>query len=1763
VPPHRFDASALHDPDPLRPGTITTDQGGFLADVDRFDAAFFGMPAREAANLDPQHRLLLESSWHALESAGIDPSALAGTRTGVFVGISNSDYGRMLEHGGLAGLDAYYGTGTALNAAAGRIAFTLGLRGPALAVDTACSSSLVAVHLAIRSLRAGESDCALAGGVNVIAAPTASVAVSRAHMLSPDGRCKTFAADADGFVRSEGVGVLVLKRLADARRDGDQVLAVLHGSAVNSDGASSGLTVPSGRAQEEVIAAALADAGLPPSAVSYLEAHGTGTALGDPIEVAAAWSVLGQGRLPGQPLYLGSVKSVVGHCESAAGVVSVIKTILALRHGQLPPTLHCDELNPHVPWASMNVRVVDSRQPWRTGDRPRIAGVSAFGFSGTNAHVVVGEGDPAPAVAGGNGPYLLPLSASDEPGLARVAEAWAARLTTATDAELAALTATAGAGRAHLPVRRAVLGSTAEQLRAALETAVSAKSAAAAPPGRPPRVAFLFSGQGSQYFGMGAELYRTEAVFREVIDACQEQVGDALGASLTDLMFAGPDRELINQTRVTQPALVALELALAELWRSWGVEPVAVIGHSVGEIAAAVYAGVLDLADGLELITARARLMQSTEPGAMLAVVAAPELVAARIDGLPLDIAAVNGPQATVVAGAPADVDAFAAALKADGITSRPLVVSHAFHSRLMDPILPPLRAAIAGLTHRPPRIPIVANLTGELATADQYDADYWCQHVRQPVRFADGLRQLAELEIDCYLEIGPGRTLGNLATAMEVTPKEAALASLRRGGSDRTAMLTAARELYCRGQRLNWAAVQAASGGIRAASVGAPVYPFAPTRYWVPEAATRTAAPREAWRTGPATPHWGRELRSPGLSQRVFSFERSASFPPYLGDHRLYGTVVTPAASHLATLLSALAPNGQPITIEDFVCPRALVIKDDEQYEVQLIVSAEGAAAGQAGAGGSGKVSVQSLVDVASGRWQEHMSGRLVQSGQPVGPGGEPGTHRDYPDRAEFIATAERHITGEQFYRHARELGYTLGPAFRWIADAWVRGNHALVRYAPPTLPEDPADYVLYPGLIDSCFQSIAGFFGEGPEGESPDLAIPFAARRLSFSGRPEPDDELWGYVTVTQASPLTAERWRVERADLRLFTGTGRTLFAADDFRVRAASRSLLQRSLQDEPAGGYQLEWVPVSGGDPAPAGPHGGRTIVGEHLDPGLSEALAGLGHRVVGRLGDAGPADLVVDGRFLAAAGADATAGHVGDAVWQLTEALREVPAGTPYAVLVGGGPALAPLRQALWGMLAALEAEQPHRRLLRVTVDGEYHPETLAATLVNAAAAGVPEPQLTVRGTQVTAARLAPVTSALAISSWPERVLVTGGLGALGLSVAQALAQQGTTAITLMGRSGADPAAQEVIDNLIASGVAVQVVVGDVTQRADCVRAVAAATAAGPLHGVLHLAGVLDDQPFDQLDRDSLDRVFAAKAAGAEHLVAATRDQPLTAFVLFSSASSLLGSAGQVNYAAANGFLDGLAEALRADGLPATAVNWGPWTPTAKGGMAAADPVRRAGARLGVQPLSDEAAAPLLAIAMSGELPRLLAIDLDVAQYAQQVAGQPRAALVASLVEHAGGAAAAPTATQPRGWLREEVDAVPVEDRESALRGAVREMVGAVVGDPAAVDESLGFAEMGLDSIMVIDLRSRLAHALDAELPATVGIDYPTVPAMARFIHDMVYPAKVTAAATDSRPVSAQVPAPFGDGVDDDLSELSLDQLILAVQQDLTTDQRG
>ncbi len=855
VPGDRWDVDAFYDADPNAAGKMYTRRGAFVDQVDQFDPGFFEIAPREATGMDPQQRLLMEVCWEALEHAGVAGDELANSETGVFIGISNSDYARLGN--GTAAIDPYVGTGTSSSIAAGRLSYFLGLHGPCLAVDTACSSSLVAVHLAMQNLHDGNCRTALAGGVNLILDPTSTIALSKLRALSPSGACHTFDEAADGYVRGEGCGIVVLKRLSDAHADGDRVLAVLRGSAINHDGQSNGLTAPNGVAQEAVIRRALAAAGVRPAQVGYLEAHGTGTELGDPIEMFAVGAVLGADREKDKPLLVGSVKTNIGHLESAAGVAGLIKIVLALQFGEIPPHLHFEKPSPQIPWDELPVSVPVERVAWPSGNGRRIAGISSFGFSGTNAHVVVEEA-PAAKLLETNFDRpreILTLSAKSDEALLELADAFARRLHRASADEFKDICHTAAAGRDHFSHRLAIVARDPADVQKTLDDFAHGVDDFDIFTGRrlhgPPKVAFLFSGQGPQYVGMGRELYDTQPVFRAALDRCEQLLRRYLDNPLLSVLFADDDEDeakLLHQTAYTQPAMFALQYALAQLWLSWGIRPAAVVGHSVGEYTAACIAGVFRLEDGLKLIAHRGRLVQDLpENGEMVAVMTDEGRVASMITKHHCDddvaVAAINGPQQTVISGLREQVERVASALEQDGIEVKPLRVSHAFHSALLDPILNEFQRICDEVILYPPQIPVISNVTGEKIGDEIANSAYWRDHLRLPVRFRDGIVSMQALGCSAYLEIGPRPTLLGLARAC--LPGESAmwLPSLRKDRTDWQQMLESLAELYVHGAHVNWLAFDR---DYARSKVDLPTYPFQRQRYWV-ETGDGGAQPRGA----------------------------------------------------------------------------------------------------------------------------------------------------------------------------------------------------------------------------------------------------------------------------------------------------------------------------------------------------------------------------------------------------------------------------------------------------------------------------------------------------------------------------------------------------------------------------------------------------------------------------------------------------------------------------------------------------------------------------------------------------------------------------------------------------------------------------------------------------------------------------------------------------------------------------------------------------
>ncbi|MBE9169285.1 type I polyketide synthase [Pleurocapsales cyanobacterium LEGE 06147] len=850
VPPSRWDIDAYYDPNPETPGKMYVRQGGFLGiGVDEFDAEFFGLAPREAVSMDPQQRLLLEVSWEALENAGVAPDKLTGSQTGVFLGINTADYSQLqMRSSDSTHLNAYFFTGNTYSVAAGRLSYLLGLEGPSIALDTACSSSLVSVHLACQSLRAGECRMALAGGVNLMLSEEGPIILSRMRALAPDGRCKTFDAAADGYGRGEGCALILLKRLSDAIADGDNILALIRGSAINHDGRSSGLTVPNGLAQQKVIRAALNNARVEPNQINYVEVHGTGTPLGDPIEVEALGALLGEGRSQKQPLMLGSVKTNIGHLEAAAGVASLIKVVLAMQHEEIPPHLHLKNPNPAISWQDLLVEIPTKPTSWPTArERRRLAGISSFGMSGTNAHVVIEEApvlkSTPPAVE--RPIHLLTLSAKSEAALKELAGRMTGYLESHPSESLADVCFTANTGRSHFDHRFAVVAQQPTQVVEQLTALAAGKELeeghrGIVPRTNKPKVAFLFTGQGSQYFGMGRQLYETQPTFRKALQHCDEILRLYLDVPLLEILYpddivrAAQDPQL-NQTAYTQPALFALEYALVQLWQSWGIEPSAVMGHSVGEYVAACVAGVFNLEDGLRLIAYRGELMQALPlVGEMVAVLADEELVATTIKPFKkqVAIAAINGPKNTVISGQREAIRAVLKKLEALRVEFRPLQVSHAFHSPLMEPMLDAFEQIAALVEYSPPQIPLISNVTGQLVKGKEIaQAEYWCCHIREAVKFSASMQALYEQGSEVFLEIGPHPVLSGMGRQCLPENRGVWLPSLYKGKSDWQQLLHSLGELYVRGSEVNWCGFDRDYPRRRRPL---PTYPFQRSRYWI-----------------------------------------------------------------------------------------------------------------------------------------------------------------------------------------------------------------------------------------------------------------------------------------------------------------------------------------------------------------------------------------------------------------------------------------------------------------------------------------------------------------------------------------------------------------------------------------------------------------------------------------------------------------------------------------------------------------------------------------------------------------------------------------------------------------------------------------------------------------------------------------------------------------------------------------------------------------
>lgn len=1791
VPSDRWDMDALFDADPQAAGKMMSRYGGFLSDVDQFDPQFFRISPREAINMDPQQRLLLEVCWEALEDAAQSADKLAGSQTGVFLGIASSDYSEILLDQGAEEINAFVGVGNAHSVAVGRLSFFLGLQGPSLAIDTACSSSLVATHLAVQSLRTGECEMALAGGVNLILTPTVSINHSRAQMLAVDGRCKTFDEAADGFSRAEGCGVIVLKRLSDAVENGDDVLAVIKGSAVNHDGRTTGITVPNGPSQQMVIRQALQNGRVTADEIGYVEAHGTGTSLGDPIELGALAAVF-SGR--DQPLPIGSVKTNIGHAEAAAGMAGLMKVVLALKHQKIPSHLHCAQPTPRVDWAGSAacLRVATESVGWPfSHEQRRFAGVSSFGFGGTNAHLIIGEyvSDSLVREPVADRPtgHILPLSAKSEAALQALVERYQHVLTT-TDS-FADVCFTAAIGRSHFQNRLAIVAESAADCHAqlaALEFVSNEKNDR-------PKIAFLMTGQGSQSIGMGQELYRREPVFRAAIDRCAEILEPILDHPLIELLY-GSSTSFIHRTQVTQPVLFAIEYALAQQWLAWGVVPDLLMGHSVGEIAAACVAGVFSLEDGLRLVAARGRLMGDLPAnGKMQAVIASEDQIRALLSDrfAGVEIAAINGPKSVVVSGTTAGIERLVQMLESQGIRSVPLEVSHAFHSHLIDPMLAEFREVAQTVLYHRPEIDLVSNVTGRLAGAEVQTAEYWVAHAREAVRFADGMEVLRKAGVTVLLEVGPKPVLLGLGRRCWPHKNDGWLASLRPGVADSQQMRLALAELYAQGVNVHWDRVLGAESHRR---LRLPTYPFQRQRYWVDavsKPANAIVCKKEPslglgglayygvnWQLQPR--QVGRDEPTPLPAPKAIRQAVEPWFAKAAGSDPLaeYGTRLQCldrlAADYVAVALNDLIGPGTALSID------ALRSKTAELHHKRLprlLAMMEKS---------RGKLPVEnSALDGAEfnllRRCGERLAGVLrgeVDPLQLIFPGG---------DMTEATAVYGE-SAGAQLMNGAMEQALQAALA-QWPVGRPLRilevggGTGGATGYILPHLPVTVSNYVftdISEALLARAQKKFADVdfidyrplnveFSPAEQGfveEKFDIVIAFnvlhATQDLGQSVAHVHDllapggtlfllentvsmdwvEIIWG---------LTEDWWRFADSDLR----SDQPLLDIDqwDRLLRKQGWAHVDWLIPAEAALAKQallIAQVPDAESGLKESGQINGQIIEKEWLVIGDAAGIAGVVAAELKKKGvssqiQSQTSDLEGLDSLTAVVFAPEISAHWQDGVdsshalvaltkrlakletapilWMVTTEAQAV--GKTAEAFVATVIKQPPFQAMLWGLGKVIALEHPaffggmfdlaNRSLVAAVVA-----EMLAS--VNAEIRHG-EDHVAYREAGRFVARVRP------IKTEPKRdlqikqdagYLITGGLGGLGLQIADWLVAQGARHLLLISRNGAGAAAQKRIAQLEQKGAQVHVLTADVSDQAAMAALFGRIKSEHPpLSGIVHAAGVPGDCLIADMDEATFDQALAAKVAGSWHLHQLTAGIPLDFFVLTSSMVSIWGAKRQGHYVAANHFLDMLAHYRHGLNLPALAINFGPL----HGGMfreeLAADLQQ-----MGIATHSLDDAMAVLADWLLSSEPQVAAVDIDWDRFKTiyEMRGiRPMLALLGQASQDEGLANqnknAGERVTADVGAVlpvlpifnkaadfRDRWERIPASEQRVYLQKHIQAVVGQILRfvPPHLPDSRQGFFDLGLDSLTAMELKSELDQSLGVSLPPTLAFDFSTIAAL-------------------------------------------------------------
>ena len=1793
IPPSRWDVETHYDPDPDTPGKMYVRSGSFLEGIDQFDPQFFGITPWEATSMDPQQRLLLEVCWEALEHTGVGADQLQNSQTGVFVGLFWDDYSALHLYADDPGqIDASRTLSNLRGLAAGRLSYVLGLHGPAMQLDTACSSSLLAVHLACQSLRNGECDLALVGGVDLNLSPERTIGLCRTRALAPDGRCKTFDASADGFGQGEGCGVVVLKRLSDAVRDSDNTLASIRGSAVNHDGPSNGLTAPNGQAQEALLRQALENAAVDPDQIQYVETHGTGTPLGDPIEVLALANVLGRERE--KPLLIGSVKTNIGHLSSAAAVTSLIKVVLSLQHKEIPPNLHFTEPNPHIPWQDIPFVVPTESTAWSEGEGERLAGISSFGMTGTNVHLIVEEAPVELSKIENRESierpcHLLCLSAKSEAALQDLAKRYETFLASHAQASLADVCFTANTGRTHFDHRLSVLAPDLSTVREKLQTFQTEGETTEVLQGQvgqtAPKIAFLFTGQGSQYVNMGRQLYLTQPTFRQVLDRCDQILRPYLEHPLLSILYPDlnetkslspvhPERSSrtqnptspIDETAYTQPALFALEYALAELWRSWGVKPDVVIGHSIGEYVAACVAGVFSVEDGLKLIAERGRLMQALpRDGAMVSVLATEERIRSAIQthAQKVSLAAINDRRSGVISGDHQAVETIVEELEAEGIKTKRLNVSHAFHSPLMEPMLSDFESVARQVTFAAPQIGLISNVTGERVTdAEVMGAEYWRRHVRETVRFADGMDTLEQLGIGVFVEIGPRPILlGLRRQGAAVTDPPSSidwLPSLRPQQEDWRQMLESLATLYVRGVPVDWSAFD--RDYVRR-KVVLPTYPFQRRRYWIESTDWRTSGSRSNV-ANPHHPLLGQQVQSAAtFKNREILFESHISpvFLEYLADHRVFERAIFPATAYLEMALAAGAVvcESDGWVVEEVSIQQALILSDEDRSAktVQLLLSPCEAGYdwqifSRTDVSSPPTLSLQEEVD----SWTRHASGKIVTGSLPTPPSSS--LHSELQD---LRARCREAVDAESYYQQVWERGIDYGSDFRALDQLFRGEGEALGQVRlPEALLAEAGDYELHPVLLDACLQ-VAGVIV--PD-DSEDLYLPTGVERLSlWEHAGEGHANLWGHAKI-RSQEADAESLEI---DYDLFDEQGRRVAQLQGLSLRPVGRQALLGSRQ-QADWLYEISWHPSSRtGQSAYAEERGSWLILadrggvgtglaslleqqGEHFDlvfPGgeISEVLETSevsqercinpsGPTEFQRLFQESPGETHPPYRGIvylwgldttsASSSVPDTAQTLCSQVLHLVQALIQAGISTRLWLVtqgtVGEGLDSLQIQQApLWGLGRTILWEHPELQCtcldLAGSTDSEPAVEETTSALFEELWFSDSENQIALCQGERQVARLARhrATAGNPLQIRAEgSYLITGGLGGLGLQVARWLVAQGARHLVLSGRRGASTVeARQAVEELEQTGARVAVVKGDVSQPEAVAKMVEACRTQAPLRGIVHAAGLLDDGVLLNQSPERFETVMSPKVSGTWHLHNLTKDVSLDFFVCFSSIASMLGSGGQGNYAAANAFMDALAHHRHALGLPALSINWGGW---AEVGLAAElmrqgpDSGPSASLGTGLDAIPPEQGVQVLGALMEQEATQVGVVPVDWAKFQQQLPEAREVPLLSKwLRQHT-------TSKQQPSELLHQLKTADPTTRQNLLVAYLQEQIVQSLGlDSSQRPEAhQSYTELGVDSLMSIQLSNQIKRELGIEIPVSKLLEDISIEQLAEDIDPLI-----------------------------------------------------